>query len=48
MQDSTTRIGGVDWATDAHAVCAVDADGAAVAQFNLTTLPKASASCAGG
>lgn len=35
MNDSTTGYAGVDWATDAHAVCVVDAQGAVVAEFDV-------------
>lgn len=35
MHDPTIRYGGVDWATDAHAVCVVDADGGVVAEFDV-------------
>lgn len=33
MHDPTIGYGGVDWATDAHAVCVVDVDGGVVAEF---------------
>ena len=33
MHDPTARFGGVDWATDAHAVCIVDGDGGVVSEF---------------
>ena len=33
MHDRTVRYGGVDWATDDHAVCVVDGDGVVVAEF---------------
>lgn len=36
MHDPTERFGGVDWATDAHAVCVVDAHGLVVDQFDIT------------
>lgn len=36
MHDSTERFGGVDWATDAHAVCVVDAQGTVVDEFDIT------------
>ena len=35
MNDPTIRFGGVDWATDAHAVCVVDSDGRAVEEFDV-------------
>lgn len=35
MHDPTTCFGGVDWATDAHAVAVVDADGQAVVEFDV-------------
>lgn len=35
MHDPTTCFGGVDWATDAHAVCAVDVEGRAVVEFDV-------------
>jgi transposase len=35
MHDPIERFGGVDWATDAHAVCVVDADGGVVAEFDV-------------
>jgi transposase len=35
MHDPTNRFGGVDWATDAHAVCVVDTDGAVRAEFDV-------------
>jgi transposase len=35
MQDDTYRFGGVDWATDAHAVAVVDGTGAIVDQFDI-------------
>lgn len=35
MHDPTIRYGGVDWATDAHAVCVVDADGGVAAEFDI-------------
>jgi transposase len=35
MHDRTIRHGGVDWATDAHAVCVVDGDGGVVAEFDV-------------
>jgi len=33
MHDPTARFGGVDWATDTHAVCVVDGEGGVVAEF---------------
>lgn len=35
MHDPTERFGGVDWATDAHAVCVVDAQGTIVDEFDV-------------
>lgn len=35
MEYLTDRFAGVDWATDAHAVCVVDARGAVVAEFDV-------------
>ena len=35
MHDPTERFGGVDWATDAHAVCVVDAEGVIVDEFDI-------------
>jgi transposase len=35
MHDPTVRFGGVDWATDAHAVCVVDGDGVVVDEFDV-------------
>jgi transposase len=35
MHDPTARYGGVDWATDAHAVCVVDAGGRVINQFEV-------------
>jgi transposase len=35
MHDPTIRYGGVDWATDAHAVCVVDNDGSIVVEFDV-------------
>ena len=35
MHDPTIAYGGVDWATDAHAVCVVDAVGRAVEEFDV-------------
>ena len=35
MHDPTVCFGGVDWATDAHAVCVVDAEGRALEEFNV-------------
>jgi transposase len=35
MQDPTCRCGGVDWATDAHAVAVVDEVGAVVDEFDV-------------
>lgn len=35
MHDPTETFGGVDWATDAHAVCVVDAHGAVVVEFDV-------------
>ena len=35
MHDPTIRHGGVDWATDAHAVCVVDDTGAVIAEFDV-------------
>jgi len=36
MQDPTCRFGGVDWATDAHAVAVVDEAGTLVDEFDIT------------
>lgn len=36
MHDPTERFGGVDWATDAHAVCVVDTQGTIVDEFDIT------------
>jgi transposase len=36
MHDPTERFGGVDWATDAHAVCVVDSQGTVVDEFDIT------------
>ena len=36
MHDPTARFGGVDWATDAHAVCVVDAEGKTVVEFDVS------------
>lgn len=36
MHDPTERFGGVDWATDAHAVCVVDVEGTIVDEFDIT------------
>lgn len=33
MHDPTARFGGVDWATDEHAVCVVDGEGGVVDEF---------------
>lgn len=33
MKDPTKRFAGLDWATDAHQVCVVDAEGAVLAEF---------------
>ena len=33
MHDPTSNYGGVDWATDAHAVCVVDGQGGVVGEF---------------
>jgi transposase len=35
MHDPTVAFGGVDWATDDHAVCVVDAMGQVVVEFNV-------------
>lgn len=35
MHDPTTRYGGVDWATDSHAVCVVDPSGGVVTEFTV-------------
>lgn len=35
MHDPTGRYGGVDWATDAHAVCVVDDSGGVIAEFDV-------------
>ena len=35
MDYLTERFAGVDWATDAHAVCVVDDRGAVVAEFDV-------------
>jgi len=35
MHDPTVRYGGVDWATDTHAVCVVDDDGRVVVEFDV-------------
>jgi transposase len=35
MHDSTGSFGGVDWATDAHAVCVVDGQGQAIVEFDV-------------
>lgn len=35
MHDSIVRYGGVDWATDTHAVCVVDDRGGVVAEFDI-------------
>lgn len=35
MEYLTERFAGVDWATDSHAVCVVDARGAVVAEFDV-------------
>ena len=35
MHDPTGRYGGVDWATDAHAVCVVDEAGTVIAEFDV-------------
>ena len=35
MHDPTVSFGGVDWATDGHAVAVVDAGGGAVAEFDV-------------
>lgn len=35
MDDPTTRYGGVDWATDGHAVCVVDDRGTPVDEFEV-------------
>jgi transposase len=35
MHDPTARFGGVDWATDAHAICVVDADGVKIDEFDV-------------
>ena len=35
MHDPTGAFGGVDWATDAHAVCVVDGQGRAIAEFEV-------------
>jgi transposase len=36
MHDSTVAYGGVDWATDAHAVCVVDDRGEVIVEFDVT------------
>ena len=36
MHDPTTGYAGVDWATDAHAVCVVDTEGRVVIEFDVT------------
>jgi transposase len=36
MHDPTETFGGVDWATDTHAVCVVDAHGTLVVEFDVT------------
>jgi transposase len=36
MHDSTERFGGVDWATDAHAVCVVDTRGTVIDELDIT------------
>lgn len=41
MHDPTERFGGVDWATDAHAVCVVDAQGTIVDEFDITNTAEA-------
>lgn len=35
MHDPTERFGGVDWATETHAVCVVDAQGTIVEEFDV-------------
>jgi len=35
MHDPTACFGGVDWATDAHAVCIVDSDGGVLGEFDV-------------
>ena len=35
MHDRTARFGGVDWATDAHAVCVVDDTGGVIVEFDV-------------
>ncbi|MEA2684951.1 MAG: hypothetical protein QOE93_146, partial [Actinomycetota bacterium] len=35
MDDPTTAYAGVDWATDAHAVCVVDGEGQVVVEFEV-------------
>jgi Transposase len=35
MDDPTTGYAGVDWATDAHAVCVVDDQGRVVVEFDV-------------
>ena len=35
MHDPTTGYAGVDWATDAHAVCVVDGEGRVVVEFDV-------------
>ena len=35
MHDPTAGFGGVDWATDAHAVCVVDGEGRVVVEFDV-------------
>lgn len=35
MHDPTIRYGGLDWATDTHAVCVVDGDGGVVDEFDI-------------
>jgi transposase len=36
MHDPTVSFGGVDWATDGHAICVVDAAGRTVTEFEVT------------
>jgi len=36
MHSPDERFGGVDWATDAHAVCVVDADGVVIDEFDVS------------
>ena len=36
MHDPTDAFGGVDWATDGHAVCVVDPHGRVLVEFDVT------------